>query len=686
LVSRFIIASLTATSLVACALPDADSTAPHGPKALAVAALTPALEQQGSVRVIVGVRESAKVRIGHAKMHVKSFASMPFAVMRVNADELDDLVADPDVLSIEPDVLAPPSLAESTTLIGAKTAWTAGYAGEGWAVAVLDTGVMKTHAHLAGKVVSEACYSTTDAGNGSTSLCPGGVSSTTASGAGVNCSGIGGCDHGTHVAAIAASSHPTHGGVARGANVVAIQVFSQFSSQTFCGSASPCVLAYSSDWMEGLERVLALSQSGTKIAAVNLSLGGGMNTSACDANYPAMKTAIDNLAAAGIATVIAAGNDGYTNAVGFPGCISSAITVGATTKSDAIASYSNASSLVDVFAPGSSIAAAITSSTTAVGGKSGTSMAAPHVAGAFAVMRSASPSMTVAQGLAALQGTGAAITDARTNGTVTKPRIAIAAAISSMSAPPPCTRAAPTITVSQPASVAAPQLVRYTARVTNRDAAACSAQTFDVAGSAPAGWTVTNATTTLAPGAFADISIDVTPIESATKGATVTFMATNAMMSAYTASATATYTIDCGRAAPDLDVEVSGVRAIVIHVVNNDAAACGATSTYHMAMSTNLVVSQTTGLIVVDNESDRWGEIAIGENTAGAYPVRVTLEDDDGTVVATRDITVTIGGDGDTDGGIGLSDLEFNCSTSSPTGYASVLLVLALVLRRRRRR
>ncbi|MFN0253889.1 MAG: S8 family peptidase [Kofleriaceae bacterium] len=679
--SRFVLPLLGAGLVAGCALPDPDPI--PDPKRTAVDSLVPVLEARGSVRVIVGVREAAKVRIGHAKMHVKTFASMPFAVMRVNADELDELVADPDIVSIEPDVVAPPSLAESTTMIGAKSAWTAGYAGEGWAVAVLDTGVMKTHAHLAGKVISEACYSTTDTGTGSTSLCPGGVSSSTASGAGVNCTGIGGCDHGTHVAAITASSHTTHGGVAKSAGVVAIQVFSQFSSQTFCGSSTPCVLAYSSDWMEGLERVLALSQSGTKIAAVNLSLGGGMHTSACDATFPAMKTAIDNLAAAGIATVIAAGNDGYTNAIGFPGCISSAITVGATTKSDVLASYSNASSLVDVFAPGSSIAAAITSSTTAVGGKSGTSMAAPHVAGAFAVMRSARPSMTVAQGLAALQGTGVAITDTRANGTVTKPRIALATAISSMSTPPPCTRTAPTITVSQPAPVAAPQLVRYMARVTNRDAAACSAQKFDIAGSAPAGWTVTSASTTLVPGAFADVAIDVTPVAAATSGATVTFMATNAMMSAFAASATATYTIDCGRAAPDLDVEVSGVRAIVIRVANNDAATCGATSTYHLAMSTDLVLSQTTGLIVVDNESDRWGEIAIGENADGAYPVRVTLATDDGAIVATRDVTVTIG---DSEGGVGLSDLDFNCSTSSPAGSASVLLVLALVLRRRRRR
>lgn len=691
--TRFVVSSFLAASVLAgCALPELHEEPAATPKTLAVSSLLPALEAQGSVRVIVGVRDVGKARRAHARTHamrVKSFASLPFEVLRIeDPADLEALAADPDVMSIEPDVLAPPSLAESTTMIGAKTAWASGYTGEGWAVAVLDTGVMKTHAHLAGKVISEACYSTTDAGNGSTSLCPGGASSSTASGAATPCS-IGGCDHGTHVAAIATSSHATYGGVARSANVVAIQVFSQFSSPTLCGSSSPCVLAYSSDWLEGLERVLALSQSGTKIAAVNLSLGGGMMTSACDGTYPSAKAAIDSLAAAGIATVIAAGNEGYTNAVAFPGCISSAITVGATTKGDAVASYSNVSSQVDVFAPGSSITAAIATSTTAVGAKSGTSMAAPHVAGAFALLRSANPTMTLAQGLAALQGTGTSIADARASGTITKPRIAVASAIGSMAAPPACTHVAPSITVTQPARVATPQLVRYTARVTNKDPGACGAQTFDIAATAPAGWTVTAASTTLAAGAATDVVVDVTPPATATAGATITFSATNATMSAYTASATAMYTLDCGRAAPDLDVAASGARAIAVHVRNHDDAACGETSRFHMVVTTGLVVSQTTGLFVVDNDGETWGELTIGDNAAGVYPVHVTLATDDGSIVAASDLTITIGSDGTTgsDGG-GLSDLNFGCSTSQPTGLASsvVALALALVVRRRRRR
>src|SRR5262249_6580349 len=158
----------------------------------------------------------------------------------------------------------------------------------------------------------------------------------------------------------------------------------------------------------------------------------------------------------------------------------------------------------------------------------------------------------------------------------------------SMAIPAPCTHAAPTITVAQPASVPTARAVRFTAHVTNRDAALCGTQSFDISGSAPAGWTMTSSATTLAAGASADITIDVTPLSTATAGATLTFTATNAMMSAYSASTTAKLSIDCGRATPDLAVDASKANAIAIHVTNHDAAACGATSNFHMALTTDL--------------------------------------------------------------------------------------------------
>jgi hypothetical protein len=181
-----------------------------------------------------------------------------------------------------------------------------------------------------------------------------------------------------------------------------------------------------SDQIRGLERVYALRTS-LNIAAVNMSLGGGNNTTACDTN--SRKPIIDLLLAANIATVISAGNDGFNGAVTAPGCISSAITVASSTKTDARSSFSNWGSLIDVVAPGSSIDSSyLYGSIEYYEFLSGTSMAAPHVAGAFAAIRSVAPTATVAQIEAALESTGSAITSS----SVSKPRINVNLAIATL--------------------------------------------------------------------------------------------------------------------------------------------------------------------------------------------------------------------------------------------------------------
>jgi hypothetical protein len=222
------------------------------------------------------------------------------------------------------------------------------------------------------------------------------------------------------VAGIAAGRGSTFSGIARDAKLIAINVFSRFTGSANCAGAGedPCTKSFTSDQIKGLERVLALSST-MRIASVNMSLGGGSSTTNCDTDP--RKAAIDNLRAAGIATVIASGNDGSTNAVGFPACISSAITVGSTTKSDTMSSFSNSSPLVELLAPGSSINSSVPGGGFAV--FNGTSMATPHVAGAWADLKEVSPSASVSTILSALQSTGKPITDAR-NG-VTKPRIRV---------------------------------------------------------------------------------------------------------------------------------------------------------------------------------------------------------------------------------------------------------------------
>ena len=164
----------------------------------------------------------------------RTFRYIPYLALEVDEADLLAIAALPDVRSIEIDELAAPTLAQSVPLVGGPAAWAAGATGSGWSVAVLDTGVDKNHAFLAGKVVSEACYSTTT--TSSNSVCPGGVASSTAAGSGLPCA-LGECSHGTHVAGIAAGKGATFSGVAKDASLIAIQVFTSFSNPTDCGPA-----------------------------------------------------------------------------------------------------------------------------------------------------------------------------------------------------------------------------------------------------------------------------------------------------------------------------------------------------------------------------------------------------------------------------------------------------------------
>lgn len=353
----------------------------------------------------------------HAVVH--SFDSVPYVALELSPGALRALERSGRAASVEEDALAEPLLATSTPLVEATESVAVGRTGAGRVVAILDTGVDKNHAFLktgtgATKVVSEACYS---AG----ADCPGGATSSTAAGSGMPCSyAAGGCTHGTHVAGIAAGRGAGFSGVAREANLIAVQVFSKFTGASCAGAGEdPCTKSYTSDQIKGLERVLALKDTWS-IASVNMSLGGGKHTTNCDTD--SRKAVIDNLRSFRIATVIASGNDGYTDAVSAPSCISTAITVGSTTSADAKSWFSNHSTLVELMAPGSSINSSLPGG--GFGLKSGTSMATPHVAGAWAVMRQVNNWATVPTVLSHLQGSGKPVT----SGSVTKPRIRLLSA------------------------------------------------------------------------------------------------------------------------------------------------------------------------------------------------------------------------------------------------------------------
>lgn len=417
-----------------------------------------AIEQRGDIeRAQSSVLKQFSPAFGQPKS-AKRFNTIPFLALEVDQAEFDTLVAHPDVTSIQEDALDRPLLAESGPLIGASTAWASGYTGSGQTIAILDTGVDKTHPFLTNKVVSEACYSTTNSLDAAISLCPSGATSSVAAGSGVNCgASITDCDHGTHVAGIAAGTDVSFSGVAKGANIISIQVFSEITSDVRCGSATHCLKSYASDQIAALERVLALKDT-YKIAAVNMSFGGKSlispylpysNQSTCDSENIARKTAIDNLRAVNIATIASSGNDGYTDAMLAPACISSVISVGSTWDASGlsgtldctdnpsvvnqVACYSNSAPFLNLLAPGSLI------NTPSIPGNgysvaSGTSMAAPQVAGAFALLNqqasSASGSnLPVDAALAALTSSGLPVTDTRNGVNRTTPRIKVASAL-----------------------------------------------------------------------------------------------------------------------------------------------------------------------------------------------------------------------------------------------------------------
>lgn len=208
--------------------------------------------------------------------------------------------------------------------------------GSGVTAYIIDTGIRISHNQFGGR----ASYGYDFVDNDSTAS---------------DCNG-----HGTHVAGTVGGS--TYG-VAKGVSLVAVRVLNCSGSGTTSG-----VIA-------GINWVTSKHTTGKAVA--NMSLGGGASSS--------LDTAVNNSINDGIVYAIAAGNSNANACNYSPARVANAITVGATTSTDARASYSNTGSCLDLFAPGSSITSAWYTSNTATNTISGTSMATPHVAGAAAL-------------------------------------------------------------------------------------------------------------------------------------------------------------------------------------------------------------------------------------------------------------------------------------------------------------
>lgn len=310
----------------------------------------------------------------------------------INKNALDNLGKNADVEKVEYDSTYYTVLDTSLNDIFAKDAWNSFdgnntlITGANMRIAIVDTGVDYNHADLGGclgtgcKVAQGWDFVNKDADP------------------------MDDMGHGTHVAATAAGKGLLNG-VAPDATIYAYKV---------CNSSGSCA---GSNMIAAMQRATDPNQDGDSSDHVdvgNMSLGGGGNPA--DAN----SVAVDNSSAAGVVWAISAGNSGPNLAtIGSPGTAKSAVTVAAAYKASAnssipIASFSSRGPVIyngvdylkpDVSAPGVSICAArwdsAWSSVCAADTKhvaiSGTSMAAPHVAGAMALMRQAYPQDTPAQ-------------------------------------------------------------------------------------------------------------------------------------------------------------------------------------------------------------------------------------------------------------------------------------------------
>jgi subtilisin family serine protease len=273
--------------------------------------------------------------------------------------------------------------------------------GKGITVCIIDTGVDYTHVALG------SCMGTT-------------------------CKVLGGYDfanddsdpmddnsHGTHVAGIVASTNDTYRGVAPDANLVAIKSF------TSTGSASSETIANGIRWCTD-------NRTAFDISIISMSFGDGGSYSSADCpNDTLIDPELQAAYAAGILLVASSGNSYSTTGVAYPACAQNVIAVGATGRdNDNVASFSNSGDLLDLLAPGVTITSTVLGNN--FGAMSGTSMAAPHVSGAAALLAqyvrlSEGRTPTPFEILNRLEKSGVNVTDSR-NG-ITRPRINVYSAL-----------------------------------------------------------------------------------------------------------------------------------------------------------------------------------------------------------------------------------------------------------------
>ena len=368
---------------------------------------------------------------------------------RAEAAELArKLALDPDVLYAEPDLRMVPLRVPNDTSyaqqwhyfeaaggINLPAAWDRTVGSVDVTVAVLDTG-LAAHPDFAGRTVAgyDFISNTTTAQDGDSR-------DADASDPGdYGCNGSSSSWHGTHVAGtIGAASN-------NGSGVAGVNWTSRIQPVRVLGRCG----GYTSDiadamrWSAGIA-VAAVPTNATPARVLNLSLGG---SGSCSATF---QNAINDVVARGTVVVVAAGNSNVDAANSSPASCNGVIAVGATTRSGARASFSNYGAKVAISAPGASILSTLNTGTSVPASPSyawysGTSMAAPHIAGVVSLMLSLNATLTPAQVLTMLKssargfptGTGADCTSALCGAGIVDAAAAVDAALPVP--PPPLSR------------------------------------------------------------------------------------------------------------------------------------------------------------------------------------------------------------------------------------------------------
>jgi subtilisin family serine protease len=335
-------------------------------------AFSPSVRAAGRLKAeVASVSQSVARTYGSAVRNTWSNALTGMAV-RMNARAAATMAKDPRVLLVEPDRIMRANTTQNSATWGLDRvdqralpltrSYTYNTTASVVTAYIIDTGIRTTHTEFGGRAV----WGTNTSGDGNNTDCHG---------------------HGTHVAGTVGGAIY---GVAKGVALVAVKVLN------CAGSGSTSGVISGIDWVIANKHLPALA---------NMSLGGGFSAS--------LNAAVARGVAAGVTFVVAAGNENTDACSTSPASAPAAITVGATTNTDGRSSFSNRGTCLDIFAPGSSITSAVSSSDTATATWSGTSMASPHTAGAAALYLSGDPGATPAEVAAALSlsATSGVVTD-----------------------------------------------------------------------------------------------------------------------------------------------------------------------------------------------------------------------------------------------------------------------------------